>query len=271
MDEVDFYLEDLKSKFKKIKPEEFFLAYSGGKDSHLLYWFIKEYAHIEGIEVIACNTYMEHPEIRERMYKYADKVLLPALKPFEIKEKYGIPCFSKLQDDHIDRYQRGSRCKSTMMFIEGKDTAYYKLNKKAKQLLLDNKLHKISPKCCKILKKNPIEEYKKQTGKKEILGVCGGESKMRKSRYTSCFTKNGKFTPLHDLSDELMDKIYLKYNIELPQVYKHISRTGCMGCPYVDGIRLRNTLYVTRINYHTKNNQSFLLKNGKILSISIDN
>ena len=29
-----------------------------------------------------------------------------------------------------------------------------------------------------------------------------------------------------------MDKIYLKYNIELHQVYKHISRTGCMGCPY---------------------------------------
>lgn len=132
------------------------------------------------------------------------------------------------------------------MFIEGKDTAYYKLNKKAKQLLLDNKLHKISPTCCKILKKNPVEEYKKQTGKKEILGVRGSESKMRKSRYTSCFTKNGKFTPLHDLSDELMDKIYLKYNIELPQVYKHISRTGCMGCPY--GKNIKNELSLLNDN-----------------------
>lgn len=52
---------------------------------------------------------MEHPEIRRRIYKNCDKVLLPILKPIEIKEKYGIPCFSKTQDDFIDRYQRGCR------------------------------------------------------------------------------------------------------------------------------------------------------------------
>ena len=32
--------------------------------------------------------------------------------------------------------------------------------------------------------------------------------------------------------DELLDKIYQKYNIEIPDVYKYITRTGCMGCPY---------------------------------------
>ena len=26
--------------------------------------------------------------------------------------------------------------------------------------------------------------------------------------------------------------IYAKYHIEIPQIYKHIDRTGCMGCPY---------------------------------------
>ena len=30
----------------------------------------------------------------------------------------------------------------------------------------------------------------------------------------------------------MLDKIYQKYNIEIPNVYKHIKRTGCMGCPY---------------------------------------
>lgn len=43
-DIVDLYLHDLKTKFNKIKPNEYYLSYSGGKDSHLLYWFIKEYA-----------------------------------------------------------------------------------------------------------------------------------------------------------------------------------------------------------------------------------
>ena len=55
---------------------------------------------------------------------------------------------------------------------------------------------------------------------------------MRKQQYKSCFSKSGKFTPIHDLSDELLDKIYEYYNIEIPEVYKYVERTGCMGCPY---------------------------------------
>jgi len=240
-DIADLYLLDLKSKFNKINPQEYYLSYSGGKDSHLLYWFIKEYAHIEGIKIVGINTYMEHPEIRERIIKYSDIVLMPSMKPFEIKEKYGIPCFSKIQDDFIDRYQRGSRCKSLMERIDsrqfiGKDgkihNSSFSLNKKARQLLLSGKLHKVSPKCCKYLKKEPAHKFEKETGLKAILGVRGNEGAMRKSQYTSCFTKDKKFTPLWDLSDEIENEIYKDFNIELPKVYEHIERTGCMGCPY---------------------------------------
>lgn len=93
MNNVDFYLYDLKSKFDKIESKDYYLSYSGGKDSHFLYWFIKEYAHIDNIEVVGCNTYMEYPEIRKRIYDNSDKVLLPAMKPFEIKEKYRYSVF----------------------------------------------------------------------------------------------------------------------------------------------------------------------------------
>ena len=241
MDEVDFYLVDLKSRFDKIKPNTYYLSYSGGKDSHFLYWFIKEYLKRDDIKIVGINTYMEHHEIRDRILKNSDIVLKPKLKPFEIKAKYGSPCFSKIQDDFIDRYQRGSRSKSLMERIQsrqfiGKDgkahTSSFSLNKKARELLLSGKLHRVSPKCCKYLKKEPAREFEKQTGLKAILGVRGNESAMRRSQYKSCFTKDKKFTPLHDLSDELLDKIYKKYNIELPEVYNHICRTGCMGCPY---------------------------------------
>ncbi len=91
MDNVDFYLYDLQTKFNKINPKEYYLSYSGGKDSHFLLWFIKEFLHNDDIKVIGINTYLEHPEIQERIYKYSDKVLLPSLKPFEIKEKYRYP------------------------------------------------------------------------------------------------------------------------------------------------------------------------------------
>ena len=241
MDIVDLYLYDLKTKFSKINPKEYYLSYSGGKDSHLLYWFIKEYAKIDGIKVVGINTYMEHPEIRKRIYTNCDKVLLPILKPIEIKEKYGIPCFSKSQDDLIDRYQQGGRQQYVLDRIYGKtfigkDGKVYKsafnLNKVAKEKLLSGNLHRISPKCCKYLKKLPAKRFEKETGLKAILGVKGTESVMRKTQYTSCFTKDKKFTPIWDLTDELENKIYKKYNIELPSIYKYITRTGCMGCPY---------------------------------------
>lgn len=237
IDEVDFYLVDLKSKFDKIKPNTYYLSYSGGKDSHFLYWFIKEYLKRNDIKIVGINTYMEHHEILERIKKNCDVVLVPKMKPFEIKEKYGSPCFSKMQDDFIDRYQRGSRCKSVMERINGIDESgrswtKYRLNSKAKELLLSRKLHKVSPKCCKYLKKETARQFEKETGLKAILGVRSNESVLRASKYKTCFTKDKKFTPIHDLSDELLDKIYNKYNIEIPQVYNYIKRTGCMGCPY---------------------------------------
>lgn len=173
MTNADFYLQDLVTKFNKIKPEEYFLSYSGGRDSHLIYWFIKEYApQFKDIPVISVNTYMEHPEIRRRMYDNADKVLLPTMKPFEIKEKYGIPCFSKIQDEMIEHYQNGKRTPSTMQFIMGTKNGgktMFKLSKKARELLLNDKLHKISAKCCTKLKKEPMKIYQKETGRKPIL------------------------------------------------------------------------------------------------------
>lgn len=238
MDDVDFYLMDLKSKFDKIKPNTYYLSYSGGKDSHLLYWFIKEYLKRDDIKIVGINTYMEHHEILNRIKKNSDIVLLPKIKPMEIKEKYGIPCFSKEQDFYIYYYQNALRkgkkpSKTIQEKIDGTYTKGFKgISKKAREYVKSGKAHKITHLCCHYLKKEPARSFEKETGLKPILGIRGEESDLRKRQYKTCFTKDGKFTPLHDLSDELMDKIYKKYNIEIPEVYNHVCRTGCMGCPY---------------------------------------
>lgn len=238
MTDVEFYLFDLKSKFQKINPNQYYLSYSGGKDSHFLYWFIKEYAKIDGIEIVGCNTYMEHEEIRKRIYDNSDRVLLPTMKPFEIKEKYGIPCFRKEQDFYIYYYQNAIRKgkKPSKTILEKINGTYEKgfngISKKAREYVLSGNAHKITHLCCYYLKKKPFHDYEKQTGKKAILGIRGEESALRKKQYQSCFTKDKKFTPIYDLSDELLEKIIKKYNIEVPKVYEYINRTGCMGCPY---------------------------------------
>lgn len=238
IDDVDFYLIDLKSRFDKIKPNTYYLSYSGGKDSHFLYWFIKEYLKRDDIKIVGINTYMEHHEILQRILKNSDVVLYPKMKPFEIKEKYGIPCFSKEQDFYIYYYQNAIRkgkqpSKTIQQKIDGTyNKGFSGISKKAREYVKSGQAHKITHLCCHYLKKEPARRFEKETGLKPILGIRSNESVMRKQQYKSCFTKDKKFTPIHDLSNELLDNIYKKYNIEIPKVYEHICRTGCMGCPY---------------------------------------
>lgn len=230
--EIEEYLDKLRTRFMLIDPSEYYLSYSGGKDSHLIYWFIKEVLHDDKIEIVGCNTYMEWPEILQRILKYSDTVLQAELKPFDIKKKYGIPCFSKQQDFFIYYYQNALRkgkepSKSIMKRITGGRESYFNLSKKAREYVLSGQAHNITHLCCYYLKKKPFHDFEKRTGKKPILGIRREESLMRKAQYKNCFAKDGTFTPLHDLPEYLEEAIYNKYNIPVPSIYKHISRSGC--------------------------------------------
>ena len=233
--QVEPFLNFLQKRFEtKIGKEnycKYYLSYSGGKDSHFLYWFIKEYLHDEDIEIVGVNTSFEIPEIRDRILKYSDTVLHPAKNRWEIKENYGIPCYSKQQDEYIYRYQRGNRSENTMRAING-ENVFFNLNKQAREKLLSGELHKVSNRCCTYNKEVPMQKYSKATGKNAIMGVRKSESKTRNAKYNQCLKKNGDFTPIYDFSNKLMDDIYEAYGIEIPECYKYLTRTGCAGCPY---------------------------------------
>lgn len=236
MTEEEFYLEDLKSRFNGLPKNEYYLSYSGGRDSHFLYWFIKEYLKRDDIEVVGGNTGMEHIEIAHRIYNNSDRILLPERKPYEVKETCGIPCFSKEQDYYVYYYQSALRKgKEVPKYIADKiygKTEKFALSKKCRNYVLSGKAHNITHLCCYYLKKKPFHDYEEQSGKKAILGLRQAESAMRKNQITTCFAKNGKFRPIHDMPNELLEKIEKEYKIEVPSVYDCVTRTGCMGCPY---------------------------------------
>lgn len=230
--QVKPFLEFLKDRFRaKINPEEYYLSYSGGKDSHFLYWFIKEYLQEERILIVGVNTSFEIPEIRDRIIRNSDVVLHPAMNRWKIKQDYGIPCYSKQQDEYIYRYQHGSRTENTMKFIMGENPVFT-LNKSAKERLLSGNLHPISNKCCYYNKELPMALFGKESGRKAIIGVRQSESQTRKAKYQACMKRDGSFTPIYDFSDVLMDDIYEAYGIEIPKCYAYVRRTGCAGCPY---------------------------------------
>jgi len=257
MIDTALYLFDLKSKFLKINPSEYYLAYSGGKDSHLIYWFLriylKEHDHAmyeryKEIPIIAVNTYMEFPEISRRMIDNADEVLTPSMKPHEVIAKVGTPCFGKIKDEFIRRYQNGNRSPHLIKMIDGQkhrevDGKAYKsrfaLTDISSAMLLSGVLPKISSQCCDYLKKQPSLNYEEKTGRHAILGITHGESMTRDAKYKSCFTKDLKFIPLWDADDELINALNNEYQIEVPKIYDYITQTGCAGCPY--GIRQGHT------------------------------
>lgn len=245
MDEIEFYLEDLKSKFTKIRPEDYYLSYSGGRDSHFLYWFIKEYLKENKIEVISINTGMEHKEIRNRMMNNSDRTLKPTMKPFDIKEQYGIPCVTKHQDEMVYRYRKQLENGKITPYIENyvvnskASKSFFKINNKLHDALFSGTLHKISHLCCKYLKKDPAISFEKEYSKLPIIGIMGDESINRKAHITSCFNKKKYFYPIWDLTQQLQGQIEDRYGIEVPKIYQFLNQTGCVGCPY--GIKTKDT------------------------------
>lgn len=251
MNRAEFYLEDLKSKFAKIDPNKYFLAYSGGRDSHFLLWFIKNYLKEERIVPVFSNTGMEIPEIRDRALANAQVVLKPTISHAEIKEKYGIPLNTKSSDRWVYDYQRrrsegiadedmpGWVKYYAMRQIDaverGRKTgmlSYTVVNKKTCSAMRGGYLHKVSPFCCDYLKKKPAAQYEKETGRIPIKGIMAEESWRRKSIFTSCFNSKGHFTPIWDLTEDLRDEIEQYCGIPVPSVYEHVAQTGCAGCPY---------------------------------------
>ncbi len=251
MNEAEFYLEDLKSKFTKIDPSSYYLAYSGGRDSHFLLWFIREYLHETRIPAVFHNTGMEIPEIRKRAMENADVVLKPIMKHFEIKEKFGIPLNGKRQDHWVADYQRykanGTSDENmpgwikyyAMRQTEGIERgrrdgrlSFSVVNKKTSEAMIAGKLHKVSELCCMYMKKKPGKKYEQESGRKPIIGVMGSESWTRKTNVTSCFNKNRDFRPIYDLTEDLRNEIEKQFEIPVPYVYKYVRQTGCAGCPY---------------------------------------
>lgn len=258
MNEVEFYLEDLRSKFDKIDPDKYYLAYSGGRDSHFLLWFIREYLHEDRIPAVFSNTGMEIPEIRERALANADVVTKPALKHAEIKERYSIPLNSKAQDQWVWEWQKraeqGISAEDMPMWLKWvvyRDAQYApeshkgmesweSVNRKTRTALLAGKLHKVSNKCCEFMKKKPAKLYvekekEKGNARRSIIGIMGGESWRRKNMLNQkqgCFNKKGDFYPIHDLTEDLQREIEAYCGIPVPSVYQYVNQTGCAGCPY---------------------------------------
>ena len=235
-------LQVIKDTITKYGEENFYLSFSGGKDSTLLSWLIDKALPGNKIPRVFINTGIEYLMIVDFVKELASKddrfVIIQPSKPIrKILEEYGYPFKSKEHSTKLHEWQQGNReTKSMKKYISGApfqcpDILLYQFS--------DNFNLKVSQFCCHKLKKEPAKKWAKENKKSiTITGMRREEGGQRTTLGCILTDKNGKivkFHPLAVVSDEWEDWLIERESIALCPLYcqpYNFKRTGCAGCPF---------------------------------------
>ncbi len=218
-----------------------YVAFSGGKDSTVLLHLVRNI--YPEIPAVFADTGLEYPEIREFVKTFENvEWVKPSMNFKEVLATYGYPVVSKKVSRFVNDIQniKGNNDKTKTLRLTGfNSTGGYspsmKLSKKWYKLI--DAPFKVSPKCCDIMKKNPIKEYSKKTGRKGIIGTMASDSLQRKKQYLrngcNTFGTNALSHPIAFwTTKDIWDYIKLK-NLPYSKIYDMgCHNTGCMFCMF---------------------------------------
>ena len=165
-----------------------YVSFSGGKDSTVLKHIVD--GMYDDVPALFVNTGLEYPEIQKFAMTQKNVVTVrPKMRFDEVLKKYGYPVVSKdvamtvrTAKYNKDTY-RFKKLAGTATDKEGNPSMY---NMPKWAFLMDAPFD-TSSKCCDVMKKRPIHQYEKETGRKPIIGTMAQESR---NRYVS-WLKNG--------------------------------------------------------------------------------
>ena len=237
---VDYYGED-----------GVYISFSGGKDSTVLLDIVR--SMYPNIEAVFSNTGLEFPEIVKYVKSFDNITIIKPEKTFKqvIQEK-GYPVVSKSVSNCVRLARKNIE--------EGKDTLRVrqirglekgsKFNKAKWEFLLDAPF-KISDECCNELKKKPMKEYQKKTGKVPFIATMADEGQQREAVYLKTGRnafKSGRSQPMGFWTEQDILQYIIENNLKICSVYGDIveesdmlgnkyyrttgeKRTGCTWCP----------------------------------------
>ena len=211
-------LDIIKQTIEKYGEENFYLSFSGGKDSTILHYLVDKALPGNRIPRVFINTGIEYQMIVQFVKEKASKddrfVILQPTQPIKpMLEKYGYPFKSKEFSHHYGIYQRNGRTISVLKFLgeneSGTNNKLIVCPTKLKSLFTDQGklLFKVSDECCRKMKKEPIHKWEKKSGKHiAITGMRAAEGGQRMSIDSCILTdKDGnlkRFHPLIKVDDE---------------------------------------------------------------------
>lgn len=256
MKENEFLLQDRITKIKSVisdyGEENFYISFSGGKDSTALSCLIDMALPSNKIPRVYADTGIELKMVRDFVFKRkeSDKriiIIKPSKNIKEMLENDGYPFKSKYHSHIVAIWEKNGieDSETVKNYLELQEPKSGKIKfsehlcpKILRYQFYDGAPFKISSKCCDKLKKEPLKEYMKKAGKKyTITGIMASEGGQRET--AKCLSFNGNhlkaFQPLAPLNKQFLNWFIREYNIEICDIYKppyNFKRTGCKGCPY---------------------------------------
>lgn len=236
----------IKDTITKYGEENFYLSFSGGKDSTVVHYLLDQALPNNKIPRVFINTGIEYQMIVDFVKKLALNdsrfVILQPSQPIKpTLEKYGYPFKSKQHAHNVKVFQNsgvGLSIKRYLGIIES-NTKFRCPKSLLYQFTNDFKI-KLSDSCCRKLKKEPIGKWEKANNRHiAITGMRNSEGGERASIKGCILTdKNGnvkRFHPLIKVDDNWENWLIENKNIDLCSLYKepyNFKRTGCKGCPF---------------------------------------
>ena len=251
MTENEFLLEDRLQKIRQIigeyGEENFYLSFSGGKDSTVLSALLDMALPDNKIPRVYANTGIDLNMVRDFVYEMAktdDRIVIvkPKVPIKKMLEEDGYPFKSKYHSFMVDVYQRhGEKLDGIKNYLEeGEKSVYRPCPKKLRYQFSEDFQLRVSDKCCKRLKEEPLKDWEKENNKKyAIIGIMRQEGGRRGIAQCLVFERKGQgfkaFQPLVPITSEFEDWLIETYNIKICDIYNppyNFERTGCKGCPF---------------------------------------
>ena len=256
MTDNEFLLEDRLQKIRQIinkyGEENFYISFSGGKDSTVLSALVEMTIPDNKIPRVYANTGIEYCLILEFVEREIEKehlwdlvILKPSIPIKPMLEKEGYPFKSKEHARYVQKYQKdGLNYKSVRAYLKLEPTLSGKeifraCPKKLKYQFTDKNTLKISDACCFRMKEEPLNKWSKENNRPYgITGIMRSEKGRRSKSNCLTFNSNGSlhlFQPLVPVTKEWENWFIDAYNIDISDIYKepyNLERTGCKGCPF---------------------------------------
>lgn len=245
----EFLLQDRIQKIQQIVgkygEENFYISFSGGKDSTVLSALVDIALPDNKIPRVYADTGIELNMIRDFVMELQAKdnrvvIIKPSKNIKAMLEEEGYPFKSKDHSNKLRVYQNSGETKTYERYIHPpKEREMYGCPQILRYQFTPEFKLKVSKKCCDRLKKDPLHKWQKENGKPYgMVGITHGEMGQRLTAKCLAFQDNGdlkNFQPLVAVTREWEEWFIKAYNIQLCKLYYppyNFVRTGCKGCPF---------------------------------------